>query len=63
LDKREVGMTGAVGGSSTCVLGRFWKLKPHPVPGLGSPELAGRGERLGLLIFGSVKNTRHPERT
>ena len=25
LLEREVGMTGAVGGSSTCELGRFWK--------------------------------------
>jgi hypothetical protein len=26
LDERAEGMTGAVGGSSTWVLGRFWKL-------------------------------------
>ena len=26
LDERAEGMTGAVEGSSTCVLGRFWKL-------------------------------------
>ena len=57
LDEREAGITGAVGGSSTCVLGKFWKLKPHPAPGLSGSGLAGRGERVVLLNFGSVKNT------
>lgn len=61
LDEREGGMTGAVGGSSTCVLGRFWKLKPHPAPGLSGSGLAGKGERLALSDFGSVKNTFRPE--
>lgn len=46
LDEREVGMTGAVGGSSTWVLGRFWKLKSHPAS--SGSGLAGRGERLVL---------------
>ena len=56
LDERETGMTGAVGGSSTCVLGRFWKSNPHPAPGLSGSGLVGRGERLVLRIFGSVRN-------
>ena len=56
LDEREAGITGAVGGSSTCVLGRFWKLKPHPAAGLSGSGLAGRGERLVLENFGSVGN-------
>ena len=56
LDKREAGMAGAVGGSSTCVLGRFWKLNPHPAPGLSGSGLVGRGGRLVLRIFGSVRN-------
>ena len=46
LDEREMGVTGVVGGSSTCVLGRFWKLKPHHAPGLSGSGLAGRGEGL-----------------
>ena len=61
LDEREVGMTGAVGGSSTCVLGRFWK-KPHPPAGLSGSGLAGRGERLVLENFGSVRNFTSKER-
>jgi hypothetical protein len=44
LDERAEGMTGAVGGSSTCVLGRFWNSKPHP-EGLSGAGLDGRGER------------------
>ena len=49
------------GGSSTCVLGRFQKSKPHPVPRISSPGLTDRSERPVLLIFGGVKNTCHPE--
>lgn len=44
LDERAEGMTGAVGGSSTCGLGRFWN-KFHPTEGLSGAGLAGRGER------------------
>lgn len=46
LDESAAGITGAVGGSSTCVLGRFWKGYPQPAAGLSGSGLGGKGERV-----------------
>jgi hypothetical protein len=54
LDEIAAGITGAVGGSSTWVLGRFWK---KPQPGLSGSGLAGSGERF-LQIFGFEPSSR-----
>jgi hypothetical protein len=56
LDEIAAGITGAVGGSSTWVLGRFWK-KPQPEAGLSGAGLAGSGERF-LQIFGFEPSSR-----
>ena len=61
LNERKMGMTGAVEGSLTRVLGKFWKLKP--ALGLSGSGLSDRGERLVLLNFSSVKNICYAERT
>jgi len=57
LEEREVGMAGAIAGSTTCVLRRFWELKSHPAPGPSGSRLAGRDER---LVLGVSETSRIP---
>ena len=58
LNGRAKGMIGAAGRSSTVILGRFLKSKPHPAKGLSGSGLAGRGEWI-LQIFKRSKSNFH----
>ena len=50
LEEREVGMAGAVVGSTTRVLGGFGELISYPAPGPSGYMLASKGERLALGV-------------